>query len=338
MKKLAGIVFALAFVVAANGAVVAQAHAASTVSTLESLMAKVAELQAELAKLRGEVRETLRDGIKEGMTDEDIQKIQELLATDSSIYPEGKITGYFGSLTKAALKRFQAKHDLEVTGEINAETKELLEEYLKERFNGKIPQGLLRAPGIWKKVHDNVCSHEKVVARGLFCKDFVKPPMNSDEFEVEVEIEDGVATVSFTFDGDDYTIETDSMLQSVILEAVADELDEDLEDVDKDLVREIRMELAKAIADNDEGRAQQAIDEAEDAIDDVQEDIDAADNDVDTDDAQDALDDAQETLEDAEDAFDDEDFEEAKDLADEAKDQADEAADLLDDAEDEANN
>ena len=162
MKQLGSVAFVLAFAIAISGAVVAPAHAetsttqsvATLMETLKSLLAKVAELQSEIAKIRGdvqdtqkEIKETLKDGLKEGMTDEDIKEIQELLASDSDIYPQGLTTGYFGAMTKEALKRFQTKHGLTATGEINSETKELLEEYLNERFDGKVPQGLLRAPG-----------------------------------------------------------------------------------------------------------------------------------------------------------------------------------------------
>ena len=86
------------------------------------------------------------------MSDEDIKMIQEILATDKTIYPEGLVTGYFGPLTSAALSRFQQKFELETTGTINEETRAYLEELLQERFGEKIPPGLLTAPGIQKKV------------------------------------------------------------------------------------------------------------------------------------------------------------------------------------------
>src|SRR5690606_31719142 len=125
----------------------------SLAETLKSLLAKVADLQKQIADARGEVkdaqkdvREALKSNLKEGMTDEDIKKIQELLATDSSIYPEGLTTGYFGSLTRNALKRFQSKHNLLQTGEVDSDTKDLLEEYFKERSGSRFENGFLRLP------------------------------------------------------------------------------------------------------------------------------------------------------------------------------------------------
>jgi peptidoglycan hydrolase-like protein with peptidoglycan-binding domain len=320
--------------------------------TLKSLMAKVADLQKQLAATKGEIKDAnaevkvaLKAGLKEGMTDEDIKEIQELLASDKDIYPEGMVTGYFGKLTKEAVKRFQTKHGITASGEIDTDTKDLLEEYLGERFDGKVPQGLLRAPGIMKKVQDKMCEGSRIVAWGLFCKDHQKPDVDededededtdTDEFEVEVEIEDGATTVSFTFDGDDYTVEVDSTTQGRVLTEVAEELDTTVRKLDADLVVEIKAALAVAVAADDdvtEDEAEDAVDAAQDSIDDVQEDIDNADEDVDVDEAQDALDDAQELLDDAQDALDDEDFEEADDLAEDAEDAADEAAELLEEA------
>jgi hypothetical protein len=119
---------------------------------IQSLMKQIEDLKAKLATLRGEVRSELKDGLKEGMTDEDIKKIQELLATDPTIYPKGLVTGYYGPMTKEAVLRFQARHELRTTGEVDAETKALILEYFKERNNGQIPRGLLQAPGIDKKI------------------------------------------------------------------------------------------------------------------------------------------------------------------------------------------
>ncbi|MFH1631642.1 MAG: fibronectin type III domain-containing protein [bacterium] len=42
-----------------------------------------------------------------GMKDPDVARLQEMLAKNPSIYPEGLVTGYYGPLTLAAVKRFQ---------------------------------------------------------------------------------------------------------------------------------------------------------------------------------------------------------------------------------------
>ena len=54
--------------------------------------------------------------LKKGMQNNDVKKLQEFLATDPSIYPEGLTTGYFGELTEKAVQRFQTKHNIVSSG------------------------------------------------------------------------------------------------------------------------------------------------------------------------------------------------------------------------------
>lgn len=45
-----------------------------------------------------------------------------VLATDKEIYPEGIISGFFGTITERAVKRFQNRHGLAETGVIDSNT------------------------------------------------------------------------------------------------------------------------------------------------------------------------------------------------------------------------
>jgi len=155
-QTFAGVLVAFVFMIAAP--TYAEEMSPTTIdrealiTRIKELIIELQTLQGEMKKVQEEIRATVSDSLKEGMTHEDVREIQKLLATDPEIYPEGLTTGYYGRLTKEALKRFQKKHALEETGEINTETKALLEEYLSEKFGDTIPAGLLRAPGIQKKV------------------------------------------------------------------------------------------------------------------------------------------------------------------------------------------
>src|SRR3989344_3608963 len=51
-----------------------------------------------------------------GDTGSQVTELQTYLATNASIYPEGLVTGYFGSLTQAAVKRFQAAQSIVSSG------------------------------------------------------------------------------------------------------------------------------------------------------------------------------------------------------------------------------
>lgn len=58
--------------------------------------------------------ETASIGI--GASGSDVTNLQTILKADVSVYPEGIVTGYYGSLTANAVKRLQAKYGLPQTG------------------------------------------------------------------------------------------------------------------------------------------------------------------------------------------------------------------------------
>lgn len=61
--------------------------------------------------------------LKNGMTGSDVRALQTALAKDKTVYPEGRVTGYFGNLTKAAVVRFQTKYAIsDVSGVAGAAT------------------------------------------------------------------------------------------------------------------------------------------------------------------------------------------------------------------------
>jgi PKD repeat protein len=51
-----------------------------------------------------------------GATGDDVMRLQQFLARDPSVYPEGQVTGYYGSLTEAAVGRWQAKYNIISSG------------------------------------------------------------------------------------------------------------------------------------------------------------------------------------------------------------------------------
>ncbi|MFH1393044.1 MAG: peptidoglycan-binding domain-containing protein [Patescibacteria group bacterium] len=52
-----------------------------------------------------------------GMSHNDVSNLQTALKTDSSIYPGGKVTGYFGPATLLAIKKFQEKYGIASEGQ-----------------------------------------------------------------------------------------------------------------------------------------------------------------------------------------------------------------------------
>jgi hypothetical protein len=56
--------------------------------------------------------------IKKGSSGSSVTKLQEILKTDPSIYPEGLTTGYFGLATEKAVGRFQEKYGIAKAGDV----------------------------------------------------------------------------------------------------------------------------------------------------------------------------------------------------------------------------
>jgi plastocyanin len=54
--------------------------------------------------------------LKKGSTGDDVSRLQRFLALDPAVYPEAMVTGYYGALTEAAVKRFQCKNQIVCEG------------------------------------------------------------------------------------------------------------------------------------------------------------------------------------------------------------------------------
>ena len=57
-----------------------------------------------------------------GMRGNDVKSLQEFLARDPKIYPEGLATGYFGQKTQMAVKKWQQKYGIEAVGIVGPKT------------------------------------------------------------------------------------------------------------------------------------------------------------------------------------------------------------------------
>lgn len=130
------------------------------IQTLVSQLEIVKQVKKEVKATTKEITTTLKliKNLKKGMSGEDVKLLQEVLATDSEIYPEGLVTGYFGQLTEKAVKRFQKIAGIEQVGLVGPKTLAKINELLQEGAgkSGKVPPGLLIAPGIRKKLGGDI--------------------------------------------------------------------------------------------------------------------------------------------------------------------------------------
>ena len=291
-------------------------------SQINTLLEQIKKLQQQLAELKGDVRDALKSDLREGMTDEDIRKIQKLLASDPEIYPEGIATGYFGQLTQQALMRLQRCHGLLENGEIDEDTRELLEAFISSKNVGEARK-LCRIANASTDLDERIEKARDVMRIGIGSpRTTVRICHNNNSIAVgkpaaRAHLAHG-DTLGACDDPKKDNDESDDKESDDNENDEADDTEEEEEDSDEESA-ETAIDEAKA-----------AIEEAEDAIDDTSSD--------DTSEAESLLEEAEDKLDEAEDAFDDEDWEDAESLAEEAEDLAKDAEDAVEDDEDDDDN
>lgn len=116
-------------------------------------------MQDQIAELKSQIEEVKSDLIftkvlQRGMTGEEVKTLQKFLKKFPDLYPEGLVTGYFGSLTEMAVKRLQEKQGIERVGNVGPKTLDKLNQLITEGAgaSGVVPPGLLTAPAIKNKI------------------------------------------------------------------------------------------------------------------------------------------------------------------------------------------
>ncbi len=69
---------------------------------------------------------TFNTYLHSGSRGAEVSALQTYLAQDTTLYPQGLVTGYFGAMTKSAVIRFQAKNGLTADGLVGAATRAAL--------------------------------------------------------------------------------------------------------------------------------------------------------------------------------------------------------------------
>ena len=149
------------------------AYAQSTTSagsvTLETLQKQILQLLAEIQSLKKEVN-TLRSEVatkpviveekaqpsvsfkketgplpeinrvlRSGYEGEDVRAVQEFLAKDRDLYPEGLVTGYYGQATRNAIMRWQRKYGIIQTGLVGPLTVASFKQFGWNDYDGDQP-------------------------------------------------------------------------------------------------------------------------------------------------------------------------------------------------------
>lgn len=115
--------------------VVPMAASAQTADELraqaQALLERIAQLQAQLGasanagasaiagtsvSVDSSACPLIGRSLRHGASGDDVMRLQQFLARDTSVYPEAMITGYYGALTEAAVRRWQVKYNIVSSG------------------------------------------------------------------------------------------------------------------------------------------------------------------------------------------------------------------------------
>ena len=95
---------------------------ADQVSSLQTQIQQLSQQLAHMQQQRGASTAssgacvTITVPIGPGSKGSNVTALQQFLARDPSIYPEGQVSGYYGALTTTAVQRFQVKYNIVSTG------------------------------------------------------------------------------------------------------------------------------------------------------------------------------------------------------------------------------
>lgn len=115
---------------------------------LEESGFKINEEGKRIKTIKKEFSFQFKNDLVFGSEGEEVKKLQECLAKDREVYPDGQISGYFGQKTKEAVMKFQEKYKEEIliplglkspTGEVKAKTREKLNQICFPTIEEKVP-------------------------------------------------------------------------------------------------------------------------------------------------------------------------------------------------------
>jgi len=124
----------------------------SIIAEMEKLRSEFSALAAVVGKpttpapevLGAQAGPVFTQSLAYGQTNEDIKRIQKLLATDTEVYPYGVASGFFGPKTEEAVRNFQARFGLDPVGAVGPATTALLELFMRAYPDGNYPAGVLK--------------------------------------------------------------------------------------------------------------------------------------------------------------------------------------------------
>src|SRR3989344_3464332 len=180
----------------------------------------------------------IENRLRVGSTGEEVRSLQQILASDPTLYPEGLVTGFYGPLTARAVSRFQAKLRLDQVGQVGPLTLAKINEILTAAgVSDQIPTDLL---SVRVKIEIDLRDGKEEGKIRIKEDNSGKGSINSDdededenELEIEVEVRKGRAYGEVDEDGDDRSFRFNMTSHDAIVAVVADRLNLTEEEVKK---------------------------------------------------------------------------------------------------------
>ncbi|MEK7227427.1 MAG: peptidoglycan-binding protein [Patescibacteria group bacterium] len=115
---------------------------------IKILQAQVEELKTQITQIKTELN--LTRSLSRGLSGDDVKELQTFLKQKYPEFYTAPVTGYFGPLTEAAVRRLQEREGIEALGIVGPKTTSKINELITQGAgqSGVVPPGLLTAPGI----------------------------------------------------------------------------------------------------------------------------------------------------------------------------------------------
>lgn len=339
-KQLLASVFSVTLFVAPFMVSAQTTELTEALKRMDAIIAEMNALRSEFSKLASQVGVStpapavqgtvsggvLGDDLAYGSTNDDIARIQRLLATDPTIYEYGVDSGFFGPKTQEAIRRFQSRFGLDTVGVIGPSTRALFETFFAAYPDENYPDGVLAKPAptpVAPVVSTPVTTPTvaSAVTASTNKLKSISVDEDDDEYIVRSYLSSGTRNRDLILYPDDF---------DELVEMIADELSVTESEVRSHL-DEDEFEEEEEDDEYSESAAEDAIDEADEAIDELRDDIRVADDDGDDiEEADRYYDKARSEYRKARDNFDEEDFENAVKDAEDAVEAVEKAYDALD--------
>ena len=99
----------------------------ATVDKVSQLKQQIAAVQQQISQKLGTASSAIKSlftrNLSVGDRNDDVKSLQQLLAQDKTIYPEGLASGLFGPATQRAVKKFQEKYGIPQVGNVGPATR-----------------------------------------------------------------------------------------------------------------------------------------------------------------------------------------------------------------------